>query len=102
MLIKSARQSLALPRRKQFRELFRIRYRRFAREIFADVGGWFSVDDRHRPDRFVVFAKILLAFSSVGHEQNFIRQKMSLYLREQRFRRGIIELSCNHDLARLA
>src|SRR5712692_3098340 len=97
----SARQRQKLLR-QQFSERFWISHWRFAGEIFTDVSSRFSIDLRHRADGFVFFAEIFLAFSSVGQKQNFIRQKTSIYLREQRFRRGIIGLSCDHNLTRFA
>ncbi len=70
---------------KQFAERFGIAYRRFAGEIFTDVGGGFVLDHRHRTDGFVFFAEILLAFAAIGKEQDFVRQEMPMHLLEQRF-----------------
>src|SRR6267378_6847501 len=87
---------------QQLCERFRIGYRRFAGEIFTDVGRGFAVDGRHGRNRLVLFGKEFLAFATIGQNENFLWQKMSTHFRQQGFCRIIIDLSGNNDLAWLA
>src|SRR5438552_12485374 len=62
---------------QQFREFLGISHRGFAREILAYVRGWFSFNQRHRTDRLVSFAEILLAFIRIGQNHNCVWEKMA-------------------------
>src|SRR5438094_2279484 len=63
---------------QQFREFLGISHRGFAREILTYVRGWFSFNQRHRTDRLVSFAEILLAFIRIGQNHNCVWEKMAM------------------------
>jgi hypothetical protein len=50
---------------EQLCELLWICHWRFAGEIFADVSGCLPIDRRHGANRFILLAKIFLAFRAI-------------------------------------
>src|SRR5207247_5588145 len=69
---------------EQFGQLLWLGYRCFAREIFAYVGRWFSVDHRHGANGFVFLAEKFLAVAAIGQKQYCLWQKMAMDRFEQR------------------
>jgi hypothetical protein len=63
---------------QQLAKRFRTSHRRFAGEVFADVRGWFSFNQRHRTNGLVSFAEILLPFIRIGQNHNCVWEKMAM------------------------
>ena len=63
---------------QQFREFLGISRRGLTGEILAYVRGRFAVDERHRTDRLVYFAEILLPFIRIGQNYNCVWEKMAM------------------------
>jgi hypothetical protein len=55
---------------QQVHQFFGIGYGRFAGKILAHVGSGFAIDPRHRANRFVFLAEILLAFAVICQKYN--------------------------------
>src|SRR5438876_11906113 len=87
---------------EQFGQLLWLSYRCFAREIFAYVGRWFSVDHRHGANGFVFLAEKFLAVAAIGQKQYCLWQKMATDRFEQRLGFRSIFLPGTHNLTRLA
>ncbi len=78
----------------------RIGNRRFAGEVFADVGRWAIIHPFHPTQGLQLFLKVTLALSAIGQEKDLVRNEMAMNLLQERAGSVGVTITRKHNLAR--